>query len=165
MDGGGDGGGGDGGDPGARGPHRETRGEFAGWYTWQGYDAYESMLGPFYVKTVDGRPTCAFRAEPRHMNGGGFMHGGCMMSFADFALFALSRKALAGSHAVTVSLNGEFLGPASPGERVEATGEVTKAGRSLVFTRGLATAEGRPILSFPGVMTKVTPRVRDTPPA
>ena len=151
MDGGGD-------DGGGGRATRVTEGEFAGWWTWQGHDPFESLLGPFYAKKVDGRPTCAFRAEPRHMNGGGFMHGGCMMSFADFALFALSQKELAGSSAVTVSLNGEFLGPASAGERIEATGEVTKAGRSLVFTRGLLTAEGLPILSFSGVMKKVARR-------
>ena len=141
-----------------RGPHRETEGEFAGWYTWQGHDPFESLLGPFYVKKVDGRPVCAFRAELRHMNGGDAMHGGCMMSFADFALFSLSQKELQGSRAVTVSLNGEFLGPAFVGERIEATGEVTKAGKSLVFTRGLVTAEGRPILNFSGVMKKVARR-------
>ena len=46
---------------------------------------------------------------------------------------------------------------------LEARGEVTKAGASLVFVRGLVTAEAerRPVLSFSGVIKKIRPR----PPA
>lgn len=138
-----------------RGSRRVEHGEWAGWWTWSGIDPFEDAIGPFYSKKIDGEVVCAFRAEPRHMNGGGGMHGGCMMSFADFALFALSSKELARSPAVTVSLNGEFLGPGRAGERIEARGGVTQAGRSLVFVRGMLTAEGRPMLNFSGVIKRV----------
>ena len=142
----------------ALGPHRMTEGEFAGWWTWRDVDPFEQAIGPFFSKRIDGEIVCAFRAEPRHMNGGGFMHGGCMMSFADFALFQLSSRELGRDPAVTVSLNGEFLGPARPGERIEARGGPIQAGRSLVFVRGLLTAEGRPMLNFSGVVKRVGAR-------
>ena len=68
-----------------------TEGEWKGWQCYPGGDPFEDLAGPFYYRIGDdGRPVCAFRAEAKHMNGGGFMHGGCMMTFADFALFALA---------------------------------------------------------------------------
>ncbi len=92
------------------------------------------------------------------MNTFGAMHGGCMMTFADFALFSLSQRARAGAPGVTVNLSGDFLGPARVDDWIEATGEVTRAGASLTFVRGLLTAEERPMLSFSGVIKAVRPR-------
>ena len=133
-------------------------GEFAGWSTWQS-DAFEQRAGPFYERfAADGRGTCAFRAEPRHMNGGGFMHGGCLLTFADSAIFTFARDALGDHHGVTVNLSGDFLDSARVGEMIEANGEVTRAGHKTIFVRGLATADGRPILSFTAIIKKIGKR-------
>ena len=149
----------DGGNDAPSGPRLVETGDWAGWRTWSGMDPYEDQSGPFYFKEDDaGRVTTAFRAEKKHMNGGGFMHGGCMMTFADFSLFAISWKELGAQHAVTVSLNGEFLGPARPGDLVAATGEVTKAGGSLLFVRGLVSTGSSPMLNFSGVIKKIRSR-------
>ena len=136
-----------------------TEGEWAGWQCYPGGDPFEDLAGPFYYRIGDdGRPICAFRAEHKHMNGGGFMHGGCMMTFADYSLFSISWAHLKDVRAVTVSLNGEFLGPAKAGDLVESTGEVTKAGGSLLFVRGLVSTGGSPMLNFSGVIKKIRPR-------
>jgi uncharacterized protein (TIGR00369 family) len=148
----------DGGNEILNGPKLVTEGEWAGWRTWAGTDAFEDQTGPFYVREQDGVVRCAFRADARHMNAGGFMHGGCMMTFADFSLFAIGWKHLEGVRAVTVSLNGEFLGPAGVGDLIEATGEVTKAGGSLLFVRGLVSTGGAPMLNFSGVIKKIRAR-------
>lgn len=133
-------------------------GEFAGWCYWQG-DPYETRSGPFYYRREDdGSYVSAFRAEPRHMNGGGFMHGGCMMTFADFALFAIATDALAGDHAVTLNLSGDFLGPIASGALVEARGEVTRGGGKTIFVRGLVTGDGAPALSFTGIIRRLARR-------
>ena len=69
-----------------------TDGEWAGWQCYPGGDPFEDLAGPFYYRVdADGRKVCAFRAERKHMNGGGFMHGGCVMTFADFCLFVIAR--------------------------------------------------------------------------
>lgn len=132
-------------------------GEFAGWMNWPS-DNWESHGGPFYFREEDGGVRCAFRAEKKHMNGQGHMHGGCMMTFADYSLFAIGWKALADSRAVTVSLNGEFIGPARPGDLVTSTGEVIKAGGSLLFIRGLISTGTGPMLNFSGVVKKIRAR-------
>ena len=132
-----------------------TRGEWAGWSIWQS-DAFESRAGPFYERVDEaGDGITAFRAGPEHMNGGGFMHGGCLMTFADSALFTIARPAMEGSFGVTVNLAGDFLEGARAGAFMEARGAVTRAARSLVFVRGLVTADGRAVLSFSGIVKKV----------
>ncbi|MGH6788042.1 MAG: PaaI family thioesterase [Novosphingobium sp.] len=133
-----------------------SEGEWAGWHVWHG-DPFEDRNGPFYAKFAP-EPVCAFRAEPRHMNGAGFMHGGCLLTFADSALFAIARAHLLGSMAVTLNLAGDFLTSGHVGELIEARGEVTHAGKSTLFVRGLATADGRPVLSFTGIVRKLGKR-------
>jgi len=136
-----------------------TEGEWAGWFWHPGGDPFEDLAGPFYYRVAeDGRPICAFRAEEKHMNGQGFMHGGCVMAFADFSLFIIARDVLVDAYGVTATFNGEFIGPARPGDLVECTGEVVKAGRSLVFVRGTIANGGEPMMSFSAVLKKTSPR-------
>ena len=137
-----------------------TEGEWAGWILY-GSDPFEAHAGPFYFKPeADGKPVCAFRAEHRHMNGGGFMHGGAIMTFADYCIFVFARDALQDSRSVTATFNGEFVGAVPLGSLVEGRGEVVKAGRSMVFLRGLITTGGEPVMSFSAVIKKTSPRTR-----
>jgi len=133
-------------------------GEFAGWQYWNG-DPFETRSGPFFHRREpDGSYVSAFRAEARHMNGGGFMHGGCLMTFADFALFAIATDVLAGDHAVTLNLSGDFLGSVQQGALVEARGEVTRGGGKTIFVRGMVTGDGAPALSFSGIIRRLARR-------
>ncbi|QKG71422.1 PaaI family thioesterase [Erythrobacter mangrovi] len=132
-----------------------TEGEWAGWSTWIG-DAFEQRAGPFYERReADGSNIAAFRAEERHMNGAGFMHGGCLMTFADSALFTIATDALAGGHGVTMHLAGDFLDPARVGQFIEARGEVVRAGGKTLYVVGMVRADGAPVLSFNGIIRKV----------
>ncbi len=134
-------------------------GPWAGWRTWP-HDAFESGVGPFYYRRDEaGKVVCRFIAEKRHMNGGGFMHGGCFLTFADYSCFAIAEDHTQGP-SVTVNLSGDFLSSASVGDVIESTGEVTRAGGRLIYVRGLVTANGKPALSFTSVITRVR---RDTP--
>ena len=133
-------------------------GEFAGWRYWNG-DPFETRSGPFYYRREDdGTYTSAFRAEARHMNGGGFMHGGCLMTFADSALFTIASRELAGGHGVTLSMTSDFLDAARVGQLMEARGRVVRAGGKTIFVEGLITADGQPVLRFNGIIRKVSGR-------
>ena len=136
--------------------HIVESGEFAGWRCWPN-DPFELSAGPFYYRRdEEGVPVCAFRALPKQLNGLGIVHGGCLMSFADFSLFGIAQEALAPSgHGVTVAFTSEFLGPAREGEYVEARGEVLRSGGSLLFVRGVVTADGRPCLNFSGTLKRL----------
>ena len=142
----------------SRGPTRVEEGEFAGWLNWA-HDAFETRAGPFYYRVDEnGEAVCAFRAEQRHMNGGGFMHGGCLMTFADFALFSIAHEELRDNFAVTLQMGCEFLDPVSVGQWMEARGEVTRAGGKTIFVRGTITADGKPVFAFTGIIRKVARR-------
>ena len=139
-------------------PEVITEGEWAGWRIWSS-DPYELLSGPFYARrNEEGRMACAFRAEKKHMNGGGHMHGGCMATFADYALFAIADDVLKDVGSVTASLNCEFVDGAQEGELIEARGEVVRAGGSMVFVRGLITSGERPLVNFSAIVKKIRRR-------
>jgi acyl-coenzyme A thioesterase PaaI-like protein len=137
--------------------HVETEGEFAGWRTWS-RDNFETHNGPFYHRMDDeGRIQCAFRVEPKHLNGASNVHGGAFMSFADYCLFAIATPVLQGP-GVTVSFACEFLDAAREGELVEGSGEIMRAGGSMIFLRGLLKSAERPLFTFSGTIKRVKRR-------
>lgn len=134
-------------------------GEFAGWKNWTDEPFETETAGPFFYRVDDKGPVTAFRAVKKHMNGGGVVHGGCLMTFADFSLFAFATEHMdESSYGLTVAFTSEFISGAKLGELIEARGDVLKAGRSLVFVRGIVTANGTPCLNFSGTIKKVTKR-------
>lgn len=135
--------------------------QLAGWECWAGNDPYENSTGPFFMKLdpQGGKHLSAFLCQERHMNGGGFMHGGMLMSFADYALFVIAHDELSDNHSVTLSCHTDFLAGASPiGEVVYADGEVTKNTRSLVFVRGQVYVGDTVLSTFNGILKKTKPR-------
>ncbi|MCA1661920.1 MAG: hypothetical protein LC648_07085 [Novosphingobium sp.] len=73
-------------------------------------------------------------------------------------MVVLAKRRVRAARPVTVNLSGDFLDAARAGELIEATGEVTRAGGKTIFVRGLATADGRPVLSFTAIIRKVDRR-------
>lgn len=118
-------------------------------------EGFASEAGPFYFRTEPKTPGVGFFAEPRHANIAGIVHGGALLTLADMSLFDICFRALGRFRAVTVTLNSEFLGPGPIGEFIEATGELTRAGRKLLFCRGLVTAKDAAVMSFSGVLKRL----------
>ncbi len=143
------------------GPTLIKEGPFAGWSTWSsGADPYETAIGPFCYRVEGERVRCAFEPKPHHLNGGGTIHGGALMSFADFALFCIAHKELANTKAVTLTCNSEFLTAGGLHGVVEAEGEVLRATRTMIFVRGLVTQTSHPLLAFSGTLKKIEDRSR-----
>ncbi len=132
--------------------------EWAGWYHWSGVDPFEDDVGPFFVRRDDKGLVTGFRPRARNCNSHGSIHGGCLMTFGDFSLFMIASTAGEEMSGVTVTFNAEFVGPARAGQLLEARGEVIRAGRSLVFARGLITADGKPSLAFSGTFKRIYQR-------
>ena len=127
----------------------------AGYLQWESVDPFEDYIGPFYYKEEEDTYRCAFVVAAKHINGQGGLHGGMMVSFADYALFMFARNHLAGARAVTVTLNSEFASAAIEGEFLEATGEVVHETRGMLFLRGTIFSGDRVILNFSGVLKKL----------
>lgn len=133
----------------------ETTGEFAGWTTWKEEPFEHETAGPFYFRVDEQGPVAAFRVQRKHMNAGGVAHGGSLMTFADFALFALGHEAMEGGYGVTAAFTCEFISGALEGERLTARGDTLRKGGSLSFVRGIVYGEdGRPVLNFSGTIKK-----------
>lgn len=132
-----------------------TEGEFAGWTYWGGEPFETETAGPFYFRIDEQGPVAAMSVERKHLNGAGVAHGGLLMTFADFALFSIAHEAMNGDYGLTVAFTSEFLDGPKLGERMEARGEVLRAGGSLIFVRGIVTAEGRACLNFSGTIKRL----------
>lgn len=136
---------------------RVAGGEFAGWHRWSGNDPFEDGTGPFFVgRGSDGGIVCAFRPGTTNLNGHGIVHGGSLMTFADYSLFMLASSDGEEVSGVTVAFNCEFVGAAHAGNLLLARGERSGGGRSLVFARGTITCEGRTVLAFSGTIKRMT---------
>jgi uncharacterized protein (TIGR00369 family) len=101
-------------------------------------------VGPLYGKWDGTRLLMGVRIEGRHCNPGQVAHGGMLATFADMFIPIAARmqsRADVG-FAPTVNLTLDFLSPAKLGSWVEGTAEFLRAGKSLFFAQGTATADG-----------------------
>ena len=126
-----------------------------GWRTWS-RDSFETHNGPFWHRMDGRRPRSVAPSgfEQKHLNGMRNVHGGAFMAFADYCLFAIASPVLQGP-GVTVSFGCEFLDAAREGELVEGTGEIIRAGGSMIFLRGLLKSGERPLFTFSGTIKRV----------
>jgi acyl-coenzyme A thioesterase PaaI-like protein len=133
-------------------------GPWAGWYHWEPIDDFEEHAGPFYCREDERGLVCAFLPDAKNRNGGGNLHGGALMTFADYALFMIAGGVDANLHGVTMTMNCEFVGAGEPGRLLTARGEIIREGQSVAFVRGLIDDDGRPLLAFSGSIKKFRPR-------
>ena len=72
--------------------------------------------------------------------------------------FGIAYKHIDENYGVTVAFTSEFLSGPKIGQLIEARGEVLRAGSSIVFVRGIITADGVSALNFSGTIKKFKPR-------
>ena len=138
---------------------RESEWLAEGYETWEGYDPFEDMCGPMYYRQeADGTCRCRMRSTEKSRNSSGAIHGGALMTFADYAIFMFAKKALTGVNAVTVSMNCDFTAAGEPGDVLEATGSVVHETRGMIFVQGIIFTGERTLLNCSAVLKKVRPR-------
>lgn len=129
-----------------------------------GYDGPAALVDPFEAfafqsfqrRNADGSLSYALPLDSRHENGVGVVHGGLLMTFADSVLGLVAWSACApGAWCVTVSQSSTFLRAARVGDLLEVTPLVTRATRSMIFTRGDFTVAGETVFQAASVW-KVT---------
>lgn len=123
-----------------------------GWEPCGSQEGFSELAGPYVQRRERGRWVRAFQAEARHSNPEGFVHGGALMSFADFVCYRAALDDLGeGSLVPTVTLTVNFLAAAKRGDLVLGHGTVTRRTRSLVFTEARLEVAGEPMLTASGV--------------
>lgn len=109
----------------------------------EGYEAifpegFNAWVGPIFGRfdgPDEGPHHFFLDVRHEHLNGGGMMHGGMMMSLADVVLGSTVAHATGGMGS-TISLNCDFLAGAKAGMRVEAEAIISRKTRSIAFVSG-----------------------------
>jgi len=112
---------------------------------------YPAMIGPFFARRAGEGWEYAFLPEQRHLNIGGVVHGGMLMSFVDDVLGMTVWEAAARKPVTTVQLNNHFIAPGRLGDLIIGRGEVLRATRSVVFIRGTLTQGDKVLTHADGV--------------
>ncbi len=123
----------------------------AGWTAFPVRGGFEQLVGPLWYKRFDDGWRYGLRAEERHANPNGLIHGGMLVTLVDHTLGAAVFHAIGKRPCATISLNCDFVAGTKPGAWIEASARITRQGRSLVFVRGELTAGATTVLTADGV--------------
>lgn len=118
-------------------------------------DPHEVNTGPFHWRKKGGQVQFAFRAERKHCNSGGIVHGGLLMTFADLMMCGTATEGTDDRGVYTVAFNAEFVASGEEGDLVKARAEVVRRTARMVFIRGeIYTGDGV-ILTCSAVLRRI----------
>jgi acyl-coenzyme A thioesterase 13 len=133
-----------------------------GWYSWGDFPrgSFAAATGRLLFKPDgSGRAVCRMSPTEAHMNMGGSLHGGSVMSFIDMAMFAGGLCAgMERGHYVTLDLTTHFLARGRPGSPLDAHVELVKQTRGHAFLQGVVYQGGSPCYSFTGTLKRIRER-------
>ncbi|MEM8767913.1 MAG: PaaI family thioesterase [Pseudomonadota bacterium] len=121
-----------------------------------GTDPAEDRIGPFFMNRTATDCRTALFPETHHTNLLGTVHGGVLMTFADFTFCAVGKTGSDDASIVTVSLTTEFVRAAPTGVWLFGEGAITRRTGSLVFVQGrLCQSEGEAVMTFSGIGKRI----------
>ena len=133
-----------------------------GWFSWGEFPrgSFAAATGRLLFKpNGPGRALTRMFPTEAHINMGGSLHGGAVMSFIDMSLFAGGLCAgMARGHYVTLDLTTHFLARGMPGSPLEAEVELIRQTRSFAFMQGVVRQSGEPCYSFTGTLKRIRER-------
>lgn len=99
------------------------------------FSSFSDLTGPFYEKIIDGRHSgIGIRVQASHLNKVNVAHGGMIMTVADNAFGdAIINAYDQPVSFVTMSLTCEFMSAVREGDWLEATVEIQRKGKRVVF--------------------------------
>ena len=109
------------------------------------------LIGPVYTRTTERGILLGLRARAEHLNTRGFVHGAVLAALLDVVCGRNCAALTEYPGLVTVSLTVDYVAAARDGDWLEASAEVTRAGRRLAFADGRVDAEGKPVAKASGV--------------
>ncbi|WP_415754386.1 PaaI family thioesterase [Pseudomonas leptonychotis] len=115
------------------------------------------LLGPIYNQRSDTGLVIGLRAEEKHCNARGLVHGGVLSSLADVALGYNSAIAQEPpTPIVTSSLTIDYAGTAKLGDWITLETDVQKVGKSLAFANCYVVVESVRIARASAVFSVIT---------
>ncbi|MFC6299898.1 PaaI family thioesterase [Pseudomonas sp. CCM 7893] len=92
------------------------------------------LLGPVYCRGEGLQLEIGLRADPRHANGRGTVHGGVLATLADIGMgYAMAFSSEPPLALMTASMTLDYMGAVQVGEWIEVRLENHKRGRQMAF--------------------------------
>ena len=138
----------------------EPDADHPGWFSWGDFPrgSFASRTGRLLFRPeADGTARVRMFPTDAHLNMGGSIHGGAVMSFVDMALFAGGRMAgMAAGHYVTLDCATHFIARGRIDVPLDAVVRLVGQTRGgLVFLSGHCEQDGAPTHSFTGTLKKI----------
>ena len=134
-----------------------------GWLHWPDIPAasFAGQTGELLFRPEGNGARMRMFPTARHLNNGGSIHGGAVMSFIDMALFAGMRCAgIDDGHYVTLDCATHFIARGKIDVPLDAVVRLvgqTKGGH--VFLQGQCEQDGQPTHSFTGTLKRIRGKV------
>jgi acyl-coenzyme A thioesterase PaaI-like protein len=136
--------------------------EHSGWFSWGEFPrgSFAAATGRLLFKPDGpGRAICRIFPTQAHMNMGGSLHGGSVMSFIDMAMFAGGLCAgMQRGHYVTLDLTTHFLARGQAGSALDAHVELVRQTGGHAFLQGVVRQNDEPCYSFSGTLKRIRER-------
>ena len=120
-----------------------------------GTDPAEDRIGPFYLNRTDVQCETGLVTGDHHTNVMGTVHGGVLMTFADYTLCAVGKTGSDDQSIITVSLTTEFVRSAPAGVWLQGYGTITRRTRSLVFVQGRLCQGEEVVMTYSGIGKRI----------
>jgi acyl-coenzyme A thioesterase PaaI-like protein len=118
---------------------------------------FAALIGPLFIRQTDNGPRFAFRAETKHANARGVVHGGRLMTFADQALGLTIQRRLDTVDVATASLTCQMAASARPGDLVEGAATITRIAGRMIFVKGIVTCGDTVLMDASGIWVRIKP--------
>jgi acyl-coenzyme A thioesterase 13 len=117
---------------------------------------YLELLGPIFNKKAEEGLVIGLRAEEKHCNARGLVHGGVFSSLADVALgYNAAFQGKEPTPLVTASLSIDYAGSAKLGEWIEVYTDIQKVGKRIAFANCYFLVGTKRIVRASGVFSVV----------
>ena len=110
---------------------------------------------PFSTLRHPKDSTVLFLPEGKNCNVNGLVHGGVLMTFADFSLCMAATDHYREESCSTISFSSAFVSAASRGELIRCLPKVTKKTGSMVFVSGELESCGDVVMTFSAVVKRL----------
>lgn len=118
--------------------------------------AFLTLVGPIWHRNDGGKVSYGVLTDPRHANHRGIVHGGMIMTFADYGI-GMAAALEAGQASVTIQLDVQFVSAAEIGEFIVSRHELVRKTSSLFFLRGELSVGSRVVATASGIWKAVKP--------
>lgn len=116
------------------------------------------LIGPLYSRGEGKHLAIGLRAEAKHCNSRGTVHGGILATLADVALgYTMAFASDPPGNLVTANLSLDYAGSAKSGDWLEAHVDIQKQGSRLSFANCYIQVEGERIVRASAVFLVARP--------